>query len=83
MVSNLVYLGGIVGTGDYPPTDSQREQYKKLHADVVSQSDQLKQLLAVIELEINPALQEQSVPILLITPPDSPICELFETGSAF
>ncbi len=86
LVTNLVYLGGIVdaGMGDYRPTDSQWEQYEKLHADVVSQSDQWKRLRAVIELEKNPTLPELGVPILLTTPPDdSAICGLFETGPAF
>ncbi len=83
LVSNLVYLGGLVGTGDYPPTDSQWEQYNKLYPEVARHHDRLRDLVSDIENEKNPKLTELGVPILLIDPPDSELCDLFNQGSAF
>jgi len=83
LVSNLVYLGGIVGTGDYRPTDSQEAQWKKLKEDVDRQNAALEAALEKIECEVNPALQGLGVPVLLVDPPESELCSLFDTGPAF
>ncbi len=84
LVENLVYLGSLAaGMGDFRPTDSQYELYDKLQNEVGIQAEQLEQSLVTIELEINPALQSLGVPTLLIDPPDSELCALFDTGPAF
>lgn len=83
LVANLVYLGQIVGTGDFRPTDQQEERYQELNKLVNKQKKALKVLLDSIEKRVNPSLQKAGVPVLLLDPPDSPVCDLFDTGPAF
>ena len=83
LVTNLVYLGGLVATGDYRPTDSQRAQFQKLEAEAGRQHEALTRALERIEGEVNPELQRLGAPILLLDPPESDPCELFATGPAF
>lgn len=83
LVANLVYLGQVVGTGDFKPTDQQEERYEELANSVNHQHKELSKEANYIMKKINPVLQKAELPILLLHPPDSPICGLFDTGPAF
>ena len=82
LVSNLAYLGGIVGTGDFPPTDQQRDQFKTLESEIKDLDPLLNQSLERLK-EINQKLEQQGLLPLSSTPPDEELCSLFSTGPAF
>ena len=74
----------MVGSGDFRPTNSHREQYETLNDEVILQHTKLNACLAAIEKKMNPKLKKLGVPTLLTTLPlHREPCSLFETGPAF
>jgi photosystem II stability/assembly factor-like uncharacterized protein len=82
MVSNLSYLGGIVGTGDFKPTDQQNDQFNYLKAEVKRLNKKLNRQLKSVG-SIDPKLKKLGLPPISLTPPKEKLCALFNSGPAF